>query len=42
MIEINTPESVGMSASRLNEIDTAMQAYIDQSKFTGARAAIAT
>jgi hypothetical protein len=41
MIEISTPESVGMSASRLNEIDTAMQAFIDQGKFAGIATLIA-
>ena len=35
MIEINTPERVGMSASALKEIDTAMHAFVDQSKFAG-------
>ena len=41
MIEISTPESVGMSASRLSEIDTAMQAFIDQGKFAGIATLIA-
>ncbi len=41
MIEIVTPESVGMSASRLSEIDTAMQAFIDQGKFAGIATLIA-
>jgi len=41
MFEINTPESVGMSASRLSEIDTAMQALIDQGKFAGIATLIA-
>jgi hypothetical protein len=34
-MKIVTSESVGMSASRLSEIDTAMQAFIDQGKFAG-------
>ncbi len=41
MIEIVTPESVGLSASRLSEIDTAMQAFIDQGKFAGIATLIA-
>jgi CubicO group peptidase (beta-lactamase class C family) len=41
MIEINTPESVGMSSSRVNEIDTAMQALVDQGKYAGFAALIA-
>jgi CubicO group peptidase (beta-lactamase class C family) len=40
-MEIVTPESVGMSASRLSEIDTAMQALIDQGKFAGIATLIA-
>lgn len=34
-METVTPESVGLSASRLSEIDTAIQALIDQGKFAG-------
>jgi CubicO group peptidase (beta-lactamase class C family) len=41
MLEINTPESVEMSASHLSEIDTAMQAFIDQGKFAGIATLIA-
>ena len=40
-MEINAPEIVGMSASRLNQIDTTMQAFIDQSKFAGIATLIA-
>ena len=35
MIKINAPESVGMSSSRLNEIDVAMQSFIDEGKLAG-------
>ena len=41
MIEMNTPESVGMSSSRVNEIDAAMQAFIDQGKIAGIATLIA-
>ncbi len=40
-MEIVTPESVGMSASRLNDIDTAMQACIDQNIVAGITTLIA-
>ena len=40
-MKIVTPESVGISASPLNEIDTAMQALIDQGKFAGIATLIA-
>jgi CubicO group peptidase (beta-lactamase class C family) len=34
-MKIVTPESVGMSASHLDEIDTAMQAFVDQNNIVG-------
>ena len=34
-IKIVTPVSVGISASHLNEIDTAMQAFVDQNNVAG-------
>jgi CubicO group peptidase (beta-lactamase class C family) len=40
-IKMVTPESVGISTSHLNEIDTAMQAFIDQGKFAGIATLIA-
>jgi CubicO group peptidase (beta-lactamase class C family) len=41
MIKINAPESVGMSSSRLNEIDVAMQSFIDEGKLAGISTLIA-
>jgi CubicO group peptidase (beta-lactamase class C family) len=41
MIEISNPESVGMSSSRINEIDATMQEFIDQSKYLGISTLIA-
>jgi CubicO group peptidase (beta-lactamase class C family) len=35
MIEISNPESVGMSSSRINEIDATMQEFIDQGSYPG-------
>jgi CubicO group peptidase (beta-lactamase class C family) len=40
-LNIVTPESVGISASHLNEIDTAMQAFVDQNKIAGITTLIA-
>jgi hypothetical protein len=31
----STPESVGLSSSRLQRINAGMQSYIDQEKFAG-------
>jgi CubicO group peptidase (beta-lactamase class C family) len=41
MIETIAPESVGMSSDRLKEIDTTMQAFVDQGKFAGIATLIA-
>ena len=41
MIEINNPESVGMSSNHINKIDAAMQKFIDQGKYTGITTLIA-
>jgi CubicO group peptidase (beta-lactamase class C family) len=41
MIEINKPESVGMSPRRMKEIDRVMQAFVEQNKFAGIATLIA-